>query len=289
MKEEKILITGASGFIGTALCRLFDRSSVSYYSHRDFGLDVTRPETFKHIDASRLTYVVHLAGKTFVPDSWKDPAEFLRVNTLGTQHVAAFCREHDLRLVYVSAYIYGNTRQNPIGEEHPLNVNNPYALSKKMGEEVCLFYRQIHQLPVTIIRPFNVYGPGQNKQFLIPEILDQVEAGDVIRIRDLSPKRDFIYVDDVARIILRAIQTHTEGIFNAGTGRSHSVAELIQVIQKVFQTNLKVISADSARSNEISDTVADITRAKELLGWYPEFDLEGGIRKIKEGLPSNSR
>lgn len=280
MVKDKILVTGATGFIGKALCRILSEKNISFISHKQIGLDITKPETFQFKGEDEISTVIHLAGKTFVPDSWKNPTEFMSVNAIGTQNVAEFCRKHQARLIYISAYVYGNTNQNPINENHPTNVNNPYALSKKSGEEICLFYQEIFNVPVSIVRPFNVYGPGQNEMFLIPEVIQQLKVGKSIKVKDLSPKRDFIYVDDVAGIILKILETKKQGIFNAGTGKSYSVKELIDIIQEVAGTSLPILSENITRSNEISDTIADISKAKSELGWMPTYDLINGISKM---------
>lgn len=280
MAKDKILVTGATGFIGKALCRILSGKNISFISHKDIGLDITNPESFDFKNAEEVSTVIHLAGKTFVPDSWKNPTEFMKVNAIGTQNVAEFCKKHQARLIYISAYVYGNTDQNPISEDHPTNVNNPYAFSKKTGEEICLFYQSNFNLNVAIVRPFNVYGPGQNEMFLIPEVIQQVKNGSIIKVKDLSPKRDYIYVDDVANIIFRIIETGKQGIFNAGTGKSYSVKELIDVIQKVAGTTWPIESENVTRSNEISDTVADISKAKKELSWTPIDDLFSGISKM---------
>lgn len=282
MTKNKILVTGATGFIGKALCRILSEKNFSFVPHDEIGLDITQPETFKFTGSDEISTVIHLAGKTFVPDSWKKPTEFTKVNAIGTQNVAEFCKNQQAKLIYVSAYIYGNTNNNPISENHPANVNNPYALSKWMGEEIALFYESVFHVPVAIVRPFNVYGPGQNEMFLIPEVIKQVKERKEINVKDLFPKRDFIYVDDVAGIIVKILETGKQGIFNAGNGKSYSVKELIDCVQKVAGTSLTVHTENTVRTNEISDTIADISKAKTELGWMPVYDLEGGIRKMLE-------
>jgi nucleoside-diphosphate-sugar epimerase len=279
MTRNKILVTGATGFIGKTLCRILSEKNIPFISHDKIGLDITVPESFNFSGSEEISTVIHLAGKTFVPDSWKNPAEFIKVNVIGTQNVAEFCRNHQAQLIYVSAYIYGDTNRNPIKEDHPANVNNPYALSKRMGEEIALFYHSVFNVSVSIVRPFNVYGPGQNEMFLIPEVIRQVKKGNEILVKDLFPKRDFIYVDDVVGMILKILETRKQGIFNAGCGKSYSVKELIDCVQEVAGTTLVVKSENKIRDNEISDTIADISKAKKELNWVPQFDLKTGISK----------
>ncbi len=280
MNKNKILVIGATGFIGKSLVKKLTEQNILYIPHNEVSLDITQPSSFNFKEANEINHVIHLAGKTFVPDSWKMPEEFLRVNALGTQNVAEFCKKHSASLTYISAYIYGSDVVNPIDENHPINLNNPYALSKKMGEDICLFYANNFNLSVSIIRPFNVYGENQNNAFLIPEVIGQAKNAARIKVKDLTPKRDFIYVEDLADLIIDVYKKEGIGIFNAGTGVSYSVQELIEIIQKVLDKHLPVESENVARVNEISDTIADISKAKKEIGWEPKFSLEAGLRKI---------
>lgn len=280
MSQEKILVIGANGFIGKSLVKQLTKNGIPFITHKDVGIDITQPSSFKFNDSGEIKHVIHLAGKTFVPDSWKIPNEFLQVNTLGTQNVAEFCKENKTSLTYVSAYIYGSKVVNPIAEDHPIDLNNPYALSKKLGEDICLFYADNFKVPVSIVRPFNVYGIGQNEAFLIPEVIQKAKTCDRIEVKDLSPKRDFIYVDDVSDLIIEIYKKNIQGIFNAGTGISYSVEELIKLVQKILNKNLPVVSENIQRVNEISDTVANIEKAKKIVGWSPKNSLEEGLKKI---------
>src|SRR5207237_1415928 len=144
-------------------------------------------------------YVIHLAGKSFVPDSWKDPQEFMRVNAEGTRNVLEFCRKNNIPLIFMSSYVYGIPVRLPIDENHPVTPSNPYAQSKYEAEKICIMYAEKYKIPVTIVRPFNIFGPNQPEHFLIPKIIQQ--ALDVsstrIELQDLSPRRDYIYMDDL--------------------------------------------------------------------------------------------
>jgi nucleoside-diphosphate-sugar epimerase len=280
MIKNKILVTGASGFIGSALVRSLAERKIPFITLDEGQNDVTKKESFDFPFSNQVAHVIHLAGKTFVPDSWIDPDSFIHVNTQGTENVLEFCRKNGCSISYISAYIYGNPVINPINEDHPVNVNNPYALSKKMAEEICLFYARHFHVPVSIIRPFNVYGKGQNSAFLIPEVIKQATSSAKIHVKDLVPKRDFIYVDDLVDLIIKTFEKKAQGIFNAGFGKSFSVKELIDTVQKVLNTQLPVSGDNVERKNEISDTVADISKARKELQWSPATDLETGIRKM---------
>jgi GDP-4-dehydro-6-deoxy-D-mannose reductase len=157
-------------------------------------------------------------------------------------------------------------------------AKNPYALSKKLAEEACRFYAESFGMNVVVLRQFNVYGPGQADSFLIPSIIRQVRVGGEIRVKDLEPKRDYVYVADVVRAIVSAAHGPAGFVVcNVGSGVSHSVATIIETIQHVWGTALPVRSDAQRRAEEIMDTVADIAAAKRRLGWQPRFDLRQGL------------
>ena len=276
-----VLLTGATGFIGAhLLAKLKDRRhTVISVGHGDG--DVATPATWTAFPAAEI--VIHLAGKTFVPESWADPQGFTQTNLNGTIGALEYCRRHQSRLVFISSYLYGVPRSLPIAEDAAVHPNNPYAMSKKLAEDACRFYADFHGVPVTILRPFNVYGPGQNKRFLIPSIVDQVIAGQPLKILDLEPRRDYLYVDDLTEAFARAIdQPQGFVIMNVASGTSHSVAEVIATVQRLAGTDLPVISEGHRRAQEVMDTRADITRAREVLGWTPRWSLESGLAALIE-------
>lgn len=276
---SKVLVTGASGFIGKHLVPKLSSCQHDIIEVSSSAGDIADKDTWSHFEPAEV--LVHLAGSTFVPDSWKDPHGFLETNFIGTVCALDYCRQHNTRLVYLSSYLYGNPGKLPIPESAQLVANNPYALSKKLAEEVCKFYADIFGVKSTIFRPFNVYGPGQSAQFLIPSLIDQVIAGNGISVKDLEPRRDYIYIDDLVDAILKAVDTPLDfEIFNIGMGVSYSVAELIDIIQNIKGRDLLVRSASERRPEEIMDTQADIAKALEILGWSPKYSLRSGLEKM---------
>jgi GDP-4-dehydro-6-deoxy-D-mannose reductase len=169
---SKVLVTGAAGFIARHLLpRLRADGHEIVEAGRGCG-DVADPATWRRFPP--VAVVVHLAAKSFVPESWQAPDEFMRTNLLGTVKAFEYCRVHGARLVFPSSYLYGDAARQPIAESTALAATNPYALSKKLAEEVCEFYAERFNVPATVLRPFNIYGPGQAGTFLIPTILNQL-------------------------------------------------------------------------------------------------------------------
>lgn len=277
--SRKVLVTGAPGFIGRALCAALKGRGyqLTELSRRDG--DIADPGTLAHINP--VEHVFHLAGRTFVPDSWEDPLGFHRTNALGTGNVLEYCRRNAARLTFVSAYLYGLPDRYPVWEQCVPRPNNPYALSKYLGEQLCEFYAAYHGVHVTVLRPFNLFGPGQKNHFLIPHIVDQVKSGGTIHVKDLEPRRDYLYIDDLVDALARTLGGPSGyNVLNIGSGSSLSVRELIAVIQSVAGTDLPVVSTGEVRRNEIDDVYADIAKARGLLGWEPAVTFRQGVERM---------
>jgi GDP-4-dehydro-6-deoxy-D-mannose reductase len=275
---SRILLTGATGFIGTALHQQLKKAghTIHLLSQRDGKVEDTF--TWQLLPASDI--VIHLAARTFVPDSWEQPAAFMATNATGTLHALEYCRKHKAKCIFLSSYLYGNPTTLPIPETAPLYTPNPYAQSKKTAEDFCRFYSNAYQVNTIILRPFNVYGPNQNPSFLIPHILQQAQFSDSIQVKDLIPKRDYVHLNDLIAAILACIHYQESGVFNIGSGVSYSVQEIIDIVQNITKRNLPVISESQVRRAEIMDTIADISLAKQALGWQPTISFEEGIRGL---------
>ena len=273
-----VLITGANGFVGRQLiARLREEEhQVTELTHA--AGNVADAATWASIPPH--SFVFHLASRTFVPDSWKDPAAFIHTNAIGTLQALEYCRKHGASLIYVSSYLYGNPHTLPISENAPLFTPNPYALSKKNAEDFCVFYHQCYGVNVTILRPFNIYGEGQSNQFLIPQLVEQAVYEQAFHVKDLEPRRDYLHLDDFIRALIATSSLSGLHIINLGSGKSHSVQEIIQTICQLEGKNYPIQDDGLRRPNEIMDTIADITLAGELLQWKPAISLEEGITRM---------
>jgi GDP-4-dehydro-6-deoxy-D-mannose reductase len=274
-----MVVTGADGFVGRALVGgLISAGHDVIEMARSQG-DVAELETWAGLPT--VDHVFHLAGRSYVPDSWHDPASFINANVGGTTRALNYCRSSGAHFVFVSAYIYGIPKRLPIREDDPVNPNNPYALSKVLAERVCEFYAVEMRVPVTVVRPFNIFGPGQRREFLIPTIIEQVLHGDTIHVKDLSPRRDYLEVDDLVSALNKVVEApQGHRVFNIGSGISYSVREMIDVIQTTACTELPIAVDSEPRINEIADVRADITRARTALGWQPRRTFAEGIERL---------
>lgn len=300
LKEKKVLVTGACGFIGgyliESLARLgyyikafdfknsFDTKAISNPFSKEtlekLEICTGNIEDFDGIKniAGDIDHIFHLAARSFVPDSWRSPLAFYQTNLIGVANILEVCRTNNCGLSYISSYVYGEPEYLPIDENHPLKSYNPYSQSKVLAEEICDIYKQYFGLKITVFRPFNVYGPGQNDVFLIPEIIKQLLSIkiDIIEVNDLQPKRDYIYIDDLIEALILSIEG-PEDIYNIGSGYSVSVEDIIQTALKVAGIKKKYLSKNIKRKNEIYDVVADISKIKKNLHWSVKTTFEKGI------------
>jgi len=168
----QVLVTGSSGFIGRNLVnKLKDNYAITELNDSDG--DICSSNYFEKLKGKQISHIFHLAAKTYIPDSWENPYQFLCTNLMGTINTLEYCRNQSITLTYFSAYIYGNQPLMPISENVAAEPNNPYSFSKYMAEKVCEFYSREYSVRLTILRPFNVYGIGQASNWLIPTILNQ--------------------------------------------------------------------------------------------------------------------
>jgi nucleoside-diphosphate-sugar epimerase len=273
-----ILVTGADGFLGRPLVeRLRSLQYDVRAPSRVDGFDVLRDE----LDLADVRHVFHLVARTGVPDAWQDPVEFHLVNAHGVVRVLEQCRKAQCSLTYVSGYVYGAPQRLPIAETDLTRANNPYAFSKLMGEEACRFYASAFGVRANILRPFNIYGPGQDERFVLPVIVEQaidLSAPEVV-VKDLAPRRDYIYIDDVVSAALAIADQPGGAVFNVGSETSHSVAEIISAVFRATGVSKPIRTIQETRHNEVMDVVADCRRLRAL-GWRPEVSLENGVRMV---------
>jgi len=277
MKSE-ILVTGATGFVGRSLVKALAARGHVVRSHSSRDGDIASCP----LPMDGVNHVFHLAAKTFVPESWTNPSAFYRTNVMGTVNVLEHCRHNRTPVTLVSSYVYGQPQRLPISEDHPIGANNPYAHTKVMAEEAGQFYAMDFGMRVVIVRPFNIYGPGQTPPFLIPMIVEQAmdPSRSEIRLKDLRPRRDYVYVDDAIELFLLTLSQHAKGVYNLGSGESASVAEVAELIRRAAGTDRPVMSDEQPRPQEVMDVRADVSRAASELGWRPKISLAEGIGKV---------
>lgn len=277
---SNILVTGSAGFIGQKLVKYLLEAGHRVLELDQANGDISQGETLAGYADHEIHHVFHLAGKTFVPESWRVPYDFYQVNVMGTVNVLEFCRKTGAGLTYISSYLYGEPDYLPVDETHPVKSYNPYSHSKVMAESACNFYSGHFNVQVTVFRPFNAFGPGQSKLFLISEIISKVmdPAIPVVEVMDLRPKRDYVYIDDLVHALMLSMGA-PKGIYNIGSGCSKSVEEIIQLVMEYTGNKKEYRSRAITRPNEIFDLYADIRKAGSDLGWFPKVSFEDGIER----------
>ncbi len=273
---DLVIVTGARGFAGPHVVRALREAGCQVLERGRGDGDLAEAPP----DWPRARHVVHLAGRTFVPDAWSDPAPFHRDNVVATSHVLDYCRASGASLVHVSSYVYGAPRHLPIGESHPVQPFNPYAESKIAAERAVEDYRARFGVAATVVRPFNLYGPGQNARFLIPTVVRQAldPALDAITVADDRPRRDYLHVRDLAALIVAALRAPMGGLYNAGSGESHSVRDVAEQVGELTGRHKPLRITGPVRPNEILDVVADISHAAAALGWRPRISFRDGLQ-----------
>ncbi|MFJ3906410.1 GDP-mannose 4,6-dehydratase [Streptomyces sp. NPDC090025] len=322
---RRVLVTGAEGFIGSTLVDLLVargarvRALVHYkpYAEKghlaryldprggDGGTDgaAGRVEMWAGDirDAGRVSDAVegcdtvfHLAALIGIPYSYDSPGAYVQTNVTGTQNVAEACRRHGARLVHTStSEVYGTALTAPIDESHPLQPQSPYSASKIGADMMALSFHHAFELPVTVVRPFNTYGPRQSARAVIPTILAQLHAGaEEIRLGSLTPTRDFTFVTDTAAgfLDLAASDRAVGHVVNLGTGREISIGDLARALVTASGRDARVV-VDPARlrpsGSEVERLLSDNSRAREWAGWRPEVTLEEGLRRTSEWVAAN--
>lgn len=304
-----VAVTGAGGFIGSHLVETLVRAGadvralVSYRSQSDLGaLSWADPEIVGQLDVQRsdvrdpdaMTRLVdgrdvvfNLAALVAIPYSYAQPRHVFDVNVTGTLNVAQAAREAGVRrLVQTStSEVYGTAQQVPITEDHPIHAQSPYAASKAAADQLVLSFHRSYDLPVTVVRPFNTYGPRQSMRAVLPTIIVQALSGGPVRLGSLTPRRDMTYVaDTVSGFMAAASCDATNGeTVQLGTGVDHSIADMVAAVERAVGRTLDV-QLDPQRvrpgASEVMRLISSPERMRTLTGWTPQHDLDDGIGRL---------
>ena len=282
---RKLLITGRNGFIGKHLNKLLKTKSFEIINSDN--IDAVNLCDWSQVkEISKVETIIHLASKNFIPESFKQPLSYYNNNILSTLNILEKAKIDGSKVIYFSTYVYGQPQYLPIDENHIKNPLNPYTQSKLICEELCNAYNRDFDIPVTVFRPFNIYGSGQNLAFIIPSIINQIN-NEYIQLNDPTPKRDFIHIDDLVSAVYNSILSKQRSFetYNLGTGISTSIGDIVEMIINFSNSKARAIFSNQIRQGEVFDTVADISKIKKDLNWEPIISISEGLEMfIKERL-----
>jgi NAD dependent epimerase/dehydratase len=311
---KRILITGAGGFIGSHLAEALVREGadvkamVLYNSlgsrewldtsplARDMDIvagDICDRDSVREA-AKGVEIIFHLAALIAIPYSYHAPSSYVRTNIEGTLNVLQAARDEDChRIVHTStSEVYGSAEYVPIDESHPLKGQSPYSASKIGADKMAEAFFLSFSTPVVTLRPFNTFGPRQSARAVIPTIISQCLAKEIVKLGGLSPTRDFTYVTDTVSGFIKAATSDAAigETINLGVGEEISINDLAVVIADLTGRDFQ-IEQDATRErppeSEVDRLLSDNTRARELLGWMPEVSLKQGLRETIDWLRAN--
>jgi len=313
----KILVTGAGGFIGSHLTEELVRRGeevrafVRYNSRNTKGfLDELPEEVQNQIEVAPgdlkdcvgikkavkgCSTVFHLGALIAIPYSYVHPLDFIQTNVVGTANLLNACMENPLleRIIHTStSEVYGTAQYVPIDEGHPLQAQSPYAASKIAADKLAESYHLSYDLPIATLRPFNTFGPRQSLRAVIPTIISQALKDQSIRLGDIKPRRDFLYVKDTVRGFIELAQCDQAigRVVNIGTGRDITIAELAgKILGLTGKQSLLEVEDQRIRpkKSEVMQLLSNSSLAHELFGWTPRYVLEDGLRETIEWYREN--
>ena len=292
-KTKRILITGGAGFIGHHLVKELSKEfevvvldnlstgrfeNIGKYETGFIRGNIYDNEKLEEIIQEGFDYIFHLAAQVSVKKSFEYPVLDMKTNILGTLNLLKYAEKYDVKkLVYFSsAAVYGNPQYLPIDENHLTNPLSPYGLSKLTAEKYCGFF----DVPCVILRLFNVYGTGQQIENagVISRFIDNIKNNRPVEIfGDGNQSRDFIHVNDVVEVAKLSLKH--EGIFNIGSGEGITINELIEKLFCFTKKDFKQLYHEK-KTGEIIKSVANIEKAKNIIGWKPNVKLDDGLKEL---------
>ena len=305
----KVLVTGADGFIGSHLTEALVRAGhdvrafVLYNSFNSWGwLDHSPEDIRKKFDVfagdvrdphgvrtamEGCDTVLHLAALISIPYSYHSPSAYVDTNVKGTLNVVQAAQDLNVSQVIVTSTseVYGTAQVVPITEEHPLHGQSPYSASKIGADQIALSYNRAFGTPVSVIRPFNTYGPRQSARAVIPTIITQILAGKKqIKLGSIHPTRDFNFVSDTVNGFLAMAESDgaVGGVINIGSNFEVSIGETVTLIKEIMNADVEVVTDDDRvrpDASEVERLWASNEKAKRLIGWEPAYAGKDGLKR----------
>ncbi|MDP3765318.1 MAG: GDP-mannose 4,6-dehydratase [Nanoarchaeota archaeon] len=310
-QNRNVLVLGGAGFIGSTLVRelIREKANVIVLDNFSSGDIVNLKEVEDSIQIikgdirdsnikdilkkNNVEYVFNLAAFPFIPECYDKPLEFFDVDARGVLNIMLASKEANVKriLQYSTSEVYGTAKYVPMDEDHPTFPMSTYAVSKLAADRLCFTLHHEHNVPVIILRQFNVYGPRLTQPYVTPEIIKQLSKGNKVKIGNIEARRDLTYVTDAVRgaIDLMKHDNAVGEVFNMGSGKDWSIKELAEMIGALMGHKSIEIEIDKQRLRplDVQRLQADYTKINKLTGWKPTIGLEEGLKKTIDWFKEN--
>ena len=305
LNYKTALVTGADGFIGSHLTELllekgYKVRALSYYNSFNYwgwleevpaspDLEIVtgdiRDSHFVNHIMKNIDIVFHLAALIAIPYSYYAPDSYIDTNVKGTLNICQAAKENgNIRVIHTStSEVYGTARYVPIDENHPKQPQSPYSASKIAADAMAMSFYNSFDLPVTIARPFNTYGPRQSARAIIPTIVSQIAKGiKEIKLGDLTPTRDFNYVKDTCKgfLALAEYESTIGKEINIASNSEISIKEILEMVKEIMNSDIHFVTEEQRlrpEKSEVFRLFGDNSLIKELTGFIPEYNIERGL------------
>ncbi len=314
LKKKNILVTGAGGFIASHLVEMLlnkgakVKALVKYNSSSNIGWLEEASEnenlTIIHGDIrdpfqvnsllENIDIVFNLAALIGIPYSYAAPQSYVETNLLGTMNILEAAKLHKTSKIILTSTseVYGTAIKVPITEEHPLQAQSPYSATKIAADMMGKAYSCSFDLPITIVRPFNTFGPRQSLRAVIPTIITQALKGKTIKIGDTKPVRDFNFVLNTCEGFISAALKgkNNAEIYNIASGEEHTIGETASLIAEIIGAKLELThdpKRDRPSNSEVMRLLGDYSKAKKELGWSPRYTFKEGLTQTINWFEKN--
>jgi len=316
LKGKQVLVTGAGGFIGSHLVEALIknqakvRAFVHYNSRNDWGmLELLNKKILSEVEivagdvrdsdalrkaVKKSQVVFNLAASVGIPYSFVHPQDAVETNVSGVLNLLLACKDSRAeKIIHTStSEVYGTAKYVPMDENHPISPQSPYAASKASADQIALSFHKSFNLPVGVMRPFNVYGPRQSARAVIPTIITQALVKGEVYLGSTFTTRDLTFVSDTVKGFLKFAESDkTEGeVINIGSGFEVSIEELVELVGKCLNKNIKLHSTRERKrpgQSEVVRLVSNSNKALKMLNWSPRVKLLDGLEKTIEWIEKN--
>ncbi len=303
-----IFVTGACGFIGSHLIERLTKlnhnvKAFTYYNAQNsYGwLDNIDPKILKNIEIisgdirdyeflnkniKKIDTIIHLAALIGIPYSYHASRSYIDTNVSGTFNILDCAKNNNVSktIITSTSEVYGTAQRVPIEENHLLNAQSPYAASKIGADQLALSFNKSFKLPVSILRPFNTFGPRQSARAIIPTIITQILKSNKIKLGNLTPTRDFTYVEDTVDAFVKALKASkiSGEVINIGNNFEISIKDTLEIIKEIYGKEIQLIKDKKRirpKNSEVNRLLASTKKAQRLLKWKPQYAGKKGFRK----------